>query len=192
MGDNQIDWMVLMAGDEGMKRPQVLGLLTARGGSKGLPRKNVLPIGGKPLLAWSIEAAKGSASVDRVVMSTDDDEIAGISREFGADVPFMRPEHLSRDDSAHFPVVEHAIQWLEKNEGYRPDYILLLQPTSPLRTAGDIDGAVGLAVRHRADAVVSVTELDKSHHPYLAYRLAANGTLSQRAHCGMRWPNPPG
>lgn len=131
----------------------VLGLIPARGGSKGIPRKNVLPIAGKPLIAWTIEAALASQSLDHVVVSTDDPEIADVARASGADVPFVRPAELARDDTPGIDPVLHALECM-------PDVtmVVLLQPTSPLRTPEDVEGAVTLAKRATARNVVSVTE----------------------------------
>ena len=154
----------------------VLALITARGGSKGLHRKNVLPLAGKPVIAWTISAALESPSLNRVVVSTDDEEIAQVSREWGAEVPFMRPAELARDDSPHMSVVDHAIRWLEANQKVRPDYVMLLQPTSPLRTTADIEAATQLALEKQADSVVSVCLTH--HHPYLTKKLAEDGTMA--------------
>ena len=155
---------------------EIIGLVTARGGSKSIPRKNIKTLAGKPLIAWTIEDALKSQYLSKVITSTDNAEIAAIAREGGADVPFMRPPELAQDESPHFAAVEHAIHWLEKYEGRIPDYILTLQPTSPLRTADDIDSAIEIARKHDADAVVSVCE--SVHHPYLAKRILENGSLS--------------
>lgn len=154
----------------------VLALVTARGGSKGLPGKNLRPLAGKPLIVWTIEAALGSAGIDRVLVSTDDAEIARVSGLAGAEVPFLRPPELARDDSPHIDVVEHAMWWLDGHAGPPPAYLLLLQPTSPLRTTADIDAALAIARETGAPAVVGVTE--PQPHPLKTYRLAADGTLA--------------
>ncbi len=156
---------------------EVLGLITARGGSKGIPRKNVLPLAGKPLIAWTIEAARDSVTVGRTIVSTDDDEIADVCRNWGAEVPFMRPRELAQDDSPHLAAVLHALEWVETNEGSRPDYVLLLQPTSPLRTAEDIDAAVRLSEDKGADGVLGVSAVKA--HPYQLREIAADGTLTE-------------
>ena len=155
---------------------ELLALVTARGGSKGVPHKNMKLLQGKPLIAWSIEAAKESPSVGRIVTSTDDEEIAEVARGWGSEVPFRRPPELARDVSPHIQVVVHALEWLERYEGYRPEYVLLLQPTSPLRTTEDIEAAVAIAEARNADAVVGVEE--SPHHPFLVKRLAEDGTLA--------------
>lgn len=153
----------------------VLGLLTARGGSKGIPRKNIRLVGGKPLIAWSIEAALASRRVARTIISTDDEEIAQIACQWGAQAPFLRPAELAQDASPHLAVVRHALDWLAENEGYHPDYILLLQPTSPFRTSADIDAAIEIAQSHDAEAVVGVTPTH--HHPLLTKTIRPDGTL---------------
>lgn len=165
-------------------KPVVLALITARGGSKGIPRKNIVPLAGKPLIAWTIEAARQSPSVDRVVVSTDDPEIAEISRAFGAEAPFLRPAELAQNDSPHIDTIIHGVKWMEERQGYTPDYVLLLQPTSPLRTSDDIEAAVALAVGKQADAVVSVCL--SPAHPYLMRRVEADGKLKEYE------PRPPG
>lgn len=131
------------------------------------------------MIAWTIAAARRSASLSRVIVSTEDEEIARVSREHGADVPFVRPPELGLDDSDHVAVVEHALDWLAAHEGAVPDYVMLLQPTSPLRTAEDIDACVTIAHETDAPAVVSVTAMKP--HPYLAMRLAEDGTLERVA-----------
>ena len=138
--------------DGNSANPSIVCIITARGGSKSIPRKNVLPLGGKPVIAWSIEAALQSPSVSRVIVSTDDEEIAEVSREWGAEVPFMRPAELAGDDTPHLAVMLHAIRWLESDQGTLPEFILLLQPTSPLRTSEDIEAAVRIAVEQNADS----------------------------------------
>jgi CMP-N-acetylneuraminic acid synthetase len=153
----------------------VLGVITARGGSKGLPRKNVLPVAGRPLIAWTIAAAAASRQVTRTIVSTDDGEIARVCRECGADVPFLRPAALASDTATHLDVIEHALGWAVVDAGREPDYVLVLQPTSPLRTRDDIDAAVAIARERRADAVVSVTAAHP--HPWLASTLRPDGTL---------------
>jgi len=154
-----------------------LGLITARGGSKGIPGKNVKPLAGKPLIAWTIEAAKASTRLKRVLVSTDDAEIARIALEWGAEVPFMRPAELAQDDSPHILALEHALCWIRANQGALPDYLVTLQPTSPLRTAEDIDGAIELAERSKALAVVSVCAAHS--HPYLCMKIQEDGTISR-------------
>lgn len=120
----------------------VVAVIPARGGSKGLPRKNVRLLAGKPLIAYSIEAAKASALVDRVIVSTDDPEVAEVARRSGAEVPFLRPAELAQDLTPTEPVLAHAVEWLEKREGYRVDIVLFLQPTDIFRKPQLIDETV--------------------------------------------------
>ena len=139
---------------------KILGLITARGGSKGIPGKNIKPLAGKPLIAWTIEAANNSRLLSQVIVSTDDNEIARSAQAWGAEVPFKRPEELAQDQSSHLDVVLHALQWYQLQHRALPEYVMLLQPTSPLRTANDIDAAISLAAQKQADAItVSYTHL---------------------------------
>lgn len=150
----------------------VLGLITARGGSKGLPRKNVLTVGGKPLIGWTIEAALKSRFIERVVLSSDDDEIMEAAKTWGCEVPYRRPAHLANDTASSMDVVLHALGQLP---GY--EYLVLLQPTSPLRTAADIDAAFELLQSTGASSCVSVCEADQS--PYWMFRIK-NGSKVER------------
>ncbi len=143
---------------------EVLAVIPARGGSKALPRKNLALLYGKPLIAWTIEAAIRSRVVNRTVVTTDDTEIADVARSLGAEIPFLRPPELARDETPGIAAILHAVRWLEEHEGYRPDVVMKLQPTSPLRTAEDLTSALALLAERHADAVVSVTPVE--HHPY--------------------------
>ena len=140
----------------GIMQKNVLALILARGGSRRLPRKNILELGGKPLIAWSIEAALQSQCNPRVLVSTDNREIAEASIRWAAEVPFRRPPELAQDNTPSMAPILHALDWLEANEQYRPDCVMLLQPTSPFRSSLDIDRAIGLMDQREADAVVSV------------------------------------
>lgn len=166
----------------------VVALITARGGSKGLPRKNVLPAGGKPLIAWTVSAAQEAQCVGRVVLSSDDDEIMAVAAAWGCDVPFRRPGELASDTASSMDVVLHALDQLP---GF--DYVALLQPTSPLRTAADIDAAFALLQASGAPSCVSVCEAEQS--PYWMYRLAENGKLHallpERSTASRRQDLPP-
>jgi CMP-N,N'-diacetyllegionaminic acid synthase len=143
----------------------VLALITARGGSKGLPGKNILPVQGRPLLDFTVAAARAATCVDRVVLSTDSDAIADAALAAGCAVPFRRPAELASDDASSIDVVLHALDHLPPH-----DLIVLLQPTSPLRSAADIDAACAQLVKTEAPACVSVTVAEQS--PYWMYRLA--------------------
>ncbi len=153
---------------------RILGLIPARGGSKGIHRKNLAKVAGKPLLAWTVEAARGSRSLDRLVVSTEDEEIAHVARECGAEVPFMRPTELARDDTPGIEPVLHALQSLER-AGYRPGWVMLLQPTSPLRTAEDIRCAIEVSTRPGVDSVISVCEAVPP--PAWLKKIRADGSL---------------
>ena len=150
----------------------ILAIIPARGGSKGLPRKNIKPLLGKPLIAWTIEQAENSKYINKVIVSTDDEEIAKISKEFGAEVPFLRPEELARDDSPTIDAIMHAINWFEKREEFF-NIIVLLQPTSPLRTTNDIDKAIELFLNDKnALSLVSVKE--NEHPPFWSFKIENN------------------
>jgi CMP-N,N'-diacetyllegionaminic acid synthase len=153
---------------------RILGIIPARGGSKGIPRKNISLLGGKPLISWTIEAALESRVCDRLLVSTDDPEIADVAKESGADVPFLRPPALSTDTATSLSVVEHAIDWLKDNCAETFSHVVFLQPTSPFRTAKDIQNAVAIAKKTDA-AVVSVCQ--PHHHPYLLKIIREDGTL---------------
>ena len=165
----------------------VCAIIPARGGSKGIPRKNIVPIAGKPLLAYSIEHARDSMCVERTIVSTDDEEIAEVAVKWGAEVPFLRPGELSGDEVFDLPVFEHALQWLKDNEGYEPDVVVHLRPTSPLRLRGQIDEAVNLLVATpAADSVRSVSI--PSQHPYRMFTLADDGFLKNLLETGYKEP----
>src|SRR5579872_4842684 len=141
---------------------RVLGIITARGGSKGIPRKNVALLLGKPLLAYTAEAALASKKLTRTVLSTDDPEIATIGKQLGLDVPFPRPAELAKDDTPTIPVLQDVVRRLEAmGEVY--DAILTLQPTNPLRLVSDIDGAIELLERTGADSVISFSDVGERH-----------------------------
>lgn len=141
---------------------RVLGIIPARGGSKGVPRKNLAPLCGKPLLAYTVEAALQASSLDRVVLSTDDEEIAEVGRACGVETPFLRPPELARDDTPTIPVLQHMVQSLEA-EGGRFDAVFTLQPTNPLRLSSDIDGAVALLTETGADSVIGFVDVGEKH-----------------------------
>lgn len=157
-----------------MTRPRLLGIIPARGGSKGIPRKNIISLSGKPLIAYTIESCRASGVIDRLIVSTDCQEIADVSRLHGAEVPFLRPAELSQDDTAGVEPILHALRFVEA-EGDRPDWVACLQPTSPLRTAVDIREAFEMALRIDADAVISVTPAKT--HPFWLKTLSADGRL---------------
>jgi CMP-N,N'-diacetyllegionaminic acid synthase len=151
---------------------KTLALIPARGGSKGIPRKNLKPIAGKPLICWTIEAALRSSLLSAVVVSTDDHEIAEVARLAGAQVPFIRPKELAQDHTPGLDPVLHAIDKLPQY-----DSVLLLQPTSPLRTTEDIDGLLDLVRQKKVKSAVSICEAET--HPYWTYRLNADQTIAK-------------
>lgn len=155
---------------------RVLGIIPARGGSKGIPDKNVRPLGGKPLLAHTAEAALSAGRLSRVVLSTDDEGIAEVGRACGLEVPFLRPPELAMDDTPTLPVLQHAVAELEK-AGDRFDAVCLLQPTSPFRRPWDIDGCVELLEKGGLDAVVSVLPVPPEHNPHWVYVHDGEGLL---------------
>ena len=154
---------------------RVLGVITARGGSKGLPGKNLRSLAGKSLIAHTIDTAIESRAFDRVILSTDDDAIAAEGRSRGCDVPFKRPAELARDETPHLPVLQHAVEWLRAHDGYTPDAVMILQPTSPLRRAHDIVESIALLEASGADSVVSVSEVPAHHNPMRTLRIDARG-----------------
>jgi len=151
---------------------EILGLIPARGGSKSIPRKNIVPLAGRPLLAYTCDAALGSRRLTRVVLSTDDEEIAAVGRACGVEVPFLRPGELATDAASGLAVIHHALRWLREHEGYQPDVLAYLQPTSPLRRSQHVDEAVDLLLANpQADSVVSVVEVPHLFSPYSIQRL---------------------
>jgi N-acylneuraminate cytidylyltransferase len=155
---------------------QILAIIPARGGSKGIKRKNLVPILGKPLLVHSIEHALASRCVTRTLVSTEDDEIARVARAAGAEVPFMRPDALAGDTVLDLPVFQHVLRELLEREGYMPDIVVHLRPTAPFRKPGWIDSAVErLSANSEADSLRSVSM--PAQHPYRVFRVGSNGYL---------------
>lgn len=155
---------------------RVLGIIPARGGSKGIPGKNVRPLGGKPLLAWTAEAALAARRLSRVVLTTDDERIAEVGRACGLEVPFLRPAELARDETPTLPVLQHAVAELER-VGDRFDAVCLLQPTSPFRRPEDVDGCIELLETAGLDAVVSVLPVPPEHNPHWVWFRDGDGLL---------------
>lgn len=156
---------------------KILGIITARGGSKGLPRKNILALHGRPMIDYTIDAALAAGDLfHRVIVSTDDEEIADISRRAGAEVPFLRPPQLARDDTPTLPVLQHAVDYVERRDGVAIDWVMILQPTSPLRTKEDIEAVVGLAAAGDCDTVVSVRQVSNCH-PHKIKKMDSQGWL---------------
>ncbi len=142
---------------------RILAIIPARGGSKGIPRKNIRILGGKPLIAYSIDPGKQSKYIDRIIVSSDDQEIIDIAKSCGAEAPFVRPAELAVDTAKSLPVLQHAVLFCETEEHATYDYIVLLEPTGPMRIVDDIDSAIELAVLHNAHSVVGLVELEDEH-----------------------------
>jgi CMP-N-acetylneuraminic acid synthetase len=155
----------------------IVAFIFARGGSKGLPGKNLRPLCGKPMIAWAIEQAKAVASINRVIVSTDCEEIAAVARMYGAHVPFMRPVQLAQDDSPEWLAWRHALSWLQEHEGVLPDVMMSVPATAPLRTPEDIDRCLDEYAKGDVDAVVTVSEANRN--PYFnMVKKNADGTVS--------------
>ena len=149
---------------------EILCLILARGGSKRVPGKNIRPLNGKPLIAYTIECAKASKWINRILVSTDAPAIAEIAEKEGAETPFLRPDSISGDDATELDAFRHALGWLGEHEGYKPDFIVKLFPTSPFRKTASVDGAIRLLMEHpEADSVRSVTFC--TEHPYKMWQI---------------------
>jgi len=168
-----------------MVEKKVLAVVPARGGSKSIPRKNIRPFAGHPLLAYSIAAGLQAKLVDRVVVSTDDAEIAEVARRYGAEVPFLRPPELAMDSTPDLPVFEHALLWLEKNENYVPDLVVQLRPTTPVRPPDCVDRGISILLDHpNADSVRAV--IPSGQNPYKMWRIMDNGVMTPLLEGGIR------
>ena len=155
---------------------EVLALIPARGGSKSIPRKNIRPFAGHPLIAYSIAAGLWAETVTRVIVSTDDNQIAAVARRYGAETPFLRPDEYSQDNTPDLPVFQHALNWLAEHEGYRPEIVVHLRPTSPFRRVSHIDEAVyRLLARPEADAVRTVCV--PFQNPFKMWRIEPDGFM---------------
>ena len=147
---------------------RALGIILARKGSRRIKRKNTRPLGGKPLVVWTFECAKKSKRLDRVVVSTDDEEVKRLAEEYKIEVPFFpRPRELAEDVDSVLPL-KHAVEFLEEKQGYIPSHVVLLQPTSPFREPSDIDGCILIAEETRCDTVITIKEV--SQHPYWMFK----------------------
>ena len=147
------------------EKPSILALIPARGGSKGIPRKNIRSLAGKPLLAYSCECALASNLITRTIVSTDCPRIAEVARQHHVEVPFMRPPELARDDSPTSDVIRHLLNWIKDREEVQPEVVVLLQPTAPLRCSQDVDQAIRELLATNADSVVSVCAVSQHFHP---------------------------
>lgn len=157
---------------------KIVGIIPARGGSKSIPRKNIKPFLGRPLIYWAVETLKKSGVCDRVIVSTDDEEIAEVAKKYGAEVPFMRPAELAEDSTPMLPVIQHAVQWLKDNEGVSPDYIILLEPTSIGKRPFHVRGVLDMLVSTGGDSVFTVSELAADYNPYWQLVLDAESRVS--------------
>lgn len=153
----------------------IFGVICARGGSKGMPGKNICPLGGKSLISWSVESSRQSKLLNRTIVSTDCEKIATAARHAGGDVPFLRPSELAQDNSSIVDAVIHAVQWLKQTENISPDIILLLQVCSPFRTGREIDETIRLVTENDCNSAQTVTQ--DRHHPYYKFQRAINGEL---------------
>jgi len=141
----------------------VVAIIPARGGSKTIPKKNIRNLCGKPLIAYVIETAQKVREIDKVIVSTEDQEIAEIAKKYGAEVPFIRPKELAKDKTPTLPVLQHAVRWLEEKERYRPEIVVLLYATSPLLTEKKVSEAIRMIIEEDFDSVLSVVE-DRGHY----------------------------
>lgn len=154
---------------------EIVAIIPARGGSKGLVNKNRVFLKGKPLIAYSIEAAQQSGIIKRIIVSTDDEEIAAVARKRGAEVPFIRPKELSQDSTPTLPVLKHTIQWLRENENYDPEIVICLFPTYPLRSTEDIENTIKKLVETNAESACTICEVEEN--PCWATRLENDRTF---------------
>jgi N-acylneuraminate cytidylyltransferase len=163
---------------------EVFAVIPARGGSKRVPRKNIREVAGKPLIVHAIEQANESETIDRAIISTEDDEIKQVAREYGGEVPFTRPTELATDDASSIEVVEHALEWIFTEEA-KPEIVVLLQATAPLRSVGDIDGAIRKLQQNEAESVISICEY--ADPPHWSVTEDSDGFLSSYFEPDMLW-----
>ena len=167
-----------------IERSEILALIPARGGSKSIPGKNIKPLAGHPLIAYSIAAGLASEMVTRVIVSTDDERIAEIAKSYGAEVPFLRPQEFALDNTPDFPVFEHALTWLKENDGYVPEIVVQLRPTSPFRRVWHIDKAVWSLLEHpEADSIRTVCV--PFQNPYKMWRIDEEGFMRPLVDIGI-------
>src|SRR3989344_9707507 len=159
-------------------KKEILGIIPARGGSKSIPKKNIKSFAGKPLIAWAIETLRESGVVSRVIVTTDDAEIAEVAKAHGAEIPFMRPRELAEDSTPTLPVLVHALSWLKEHEGYSPDYVVLFEPTSAAKRPYHVREIVEKLIATGADSVISVAEVPGVLNPMWQMAMGANDRLS--------------
>lgn len=162
------------------RKLKIMGIITARGGSKRVPRKNIKSFLGKPLLAWSIEVGKKAKVFDKFILTTEDKEIAKMGKKYGVEVPFMRPQELAQDSSTSYETVRHAVEWLRDNENYNPDWIILLEPSSPGRQSAHIKEVAKLISQNpKFDSLIGISEIP-GHFSYLKqFQLNKNEALTR-------------
>lgn len=158
------------------KNLNILGVITARGGSKGIPGKNIKILGGKPLIAYTIDIAKKSKLITHLIVSTEDEKIIEVAKKYGAEVPFVRPKELAEDNTPHLPVMQHAIKFMEEKLGIVFDYIVIFQPTSPFRIPEDIDNTLKKLIENKADSAVTLMEVG-NYHPMRIKKLEGDRVL---------------
>lgn len=154
-----------------------LALVPARGGSKSIPRKNIALLGGQPLIAYCLAAIKKSRFVSRLIVTTDDPEIAEVSRRYGAETPFLRPADLAQDSTPTIPVITHALEWLSENEKFLPEYVLLVQPTESFVQSQQIDQLFELVRKKNADSGITMISVPRIFHPYHVRKVTDEGWL---------------
>jgi len=159
-------------------KKEILAIIPARGGSKGIPKKNMILLCGKPLIQYTIDAAKKSTFISRIILSSDDDEIINYCKSQDIEVLFRRPFKLAQDNTPMIDVVKHAIKFLKKKENYKPEFIILLQPTSPLRTEKHIDEALNKLINSNADSIISVMEIPHQFNPLSVMKMGVEGNLA--------------
>ena len=167
---------------------KVLAIIPARSGSKGIPNKNIKLLGGRPLIEYTFEHCKNSNYIERAIVTTDSKEIADISVKNGIEVPFLRPVNISNDDSTSKSYVVHALEFLEQKEHYKPEIILILQPTSPYRNVEDIEDCIKILNKNNADSVVSVNEIEKKYNPEWQFKVMKDKSL-QFYNKDINWDN---
>lgn len=160
------------------KDKKILGIVTARGGSKSIPRKNIKTFLGKPLIGWAVETLQKSGAINRLIISTEDEEIARIAESYGAEVPFLRPMELAKDHTSTLPVLTHAVSWLKEKERYSPDCVVLLEPTSIGKRPYHLRGVIETFFKTGADSVVSVSEVPATLNPHWQLKVDAEGRIN--------------
>tara|TARA_B100000287_G_C20659754_1_gene789783 strand:- start:813 stop:1526 length:714 start_codon:yes stop_codon:yes gene_type:complete len=159
-----------------MTNCKILGVIPARGGSKGIPKKNLVNLGGKPLIAHTIECAKSAKLLTDFIISTDDNEISKVSETFGGKVPFLRPKNLATDSALSTSVIKHALKKMEEIKNIKYDYVMMLQPTSPFRKSTDIDSSIDMIINSNADSLISVVDVE-GNHPFRMKRITGKNKL---------------